>query len=81
EKPPYAYTDIIKVAILKSPGKKLTLSQIYSEIEKKFPWFASPFAGAGWKNTLRHNLSTQPCFVKLEREYGQVGKGHYWTFD
>lgn len=32
------------------------------------------------QNTLRHNLSTQPYFIKLEREHGQLGKGHYWAY-
>lgn len=32
------------------------------------------------KNTLRHNLSTQPYFIKLDRERGQLGKGHYWAY-
>ncbi|EPQ26574.1 uncharacterized protein PFL1_05895 [Pseudozyma flocculosa PF-1] len=81
QRPPYPYTEIIKIAILKSPQRRLTLSQLYAECSSKFPYFASVGTTDSWKNTLRHNLSTQRYFVKLNREVNAPGKGHYWTFD
>lgn len=33
----------------------------------------------GWKNSVRHNLSLNECFKKLDKEIGRTGKGHKWT--
>lgn len=79
EKPPYSYIALIVMAIQNSPIKKLTLSEIYSYLQQKFPFFRGPYQG--WKNSVRHNLSLNECFVKLPKGLGRPGKGHYWTID
>ncbi|XP_068751800.1 forkhead box protein I1-like [Montipora capricornis] len=69
------YVGLIASAILRSPEKRLTLSQIYQVIEKSFPEFT--LSRVGWKNTVRHNLSLHDCFVK--GEISSNGKSCYWA--
>jgi hypothetical protein len=79
EKPPYSYIALIVMAIQQSPSKRLTLSEIYSYLQQKFPFFRGSYQG--WKNSVRHNLSLNECFIKLQKGIGRPGKGHYWTID
>jgi hypothetical protein len=48
QKPPFSYPVLIRLAILGSPQKRLLLSQIYSAIEEKFPWYKDS-APKAWK--------------------------------
>ncbi|CAG2118180.1 unnamed protein product [Medioppia subpectinata] len=79
EKPPYSYIALIVMAIQQSPAKRLTLSEIYTYLQQKFPFFRGSYQG--WKNSVRHNLSLNECFIKLQKGIGRPGKGHYWTID
>ncbi|EIN10284.1 hypothetical protein PUNSTDRAFT_30451, partial [Punctularia strigosozonata HHB-11173 SS5] len=78
-KPFYPYSTLIRYAIKGSPTGKLLLEDIYYAIESRFPYFRT--APAGWKNSVRHNLSLNPCFVKVPRPLTDRGKGSYWTVD
>ncbi|XP_037552964.1 forkhead box protein F2-like [Nematolebias whitei] len=79
EKPPYSYIALIVMAIQSSPSKRLTLSQIYQFLQARFSFFRGTYQG--WKNSVRHNLSLNECFIKLPKGLGRPGKGHYWTID
>lgn len=68
------YVALIANVILSSPAKKLNLSSIYRALEESFPQVGSH--GPGWRNSVRHNLSVNDCFVKLSR--CEDGRGHYW---
>ncbi|XP_042858399.1 uncharacterized protein LOC122263721 [Penaeus japonicus] len=74
-KPQHSYIGLIAMAILSSPDKKLVLSDIYQYILDHYPYFRS--RGTGWRNSIRHNLSLNDCFVKAGRSAN--GKGHYWA--
>ncbi|KAE9406011.1 hypothetical protein BT96DRAFT_811582 [Gymnopus androsaceus JB14] len=76
-KPFYPYSTLIRYAIKGSPNQKLLLEDIYYAIESRFPYFRS--APNGWKNSVRHNLSLNPCFEKVPRPLTDRGKGSYWT--
>ncbi|XP_042623589.1 forkhead box protein N2 isoform X2 [Cyprinus carpio] len=76
-KPPFSFSLLIYMAIEQSPSKSLPVKDIYGWILKHFPYFSS--APTGWKNSVRHNLSLNKCFRKVERSIGKTnGKGSLW---
>lgn len=64
-KPPYSFSCLIFMAIENSPKKALPVKDIYSWILDHFPYFRN--APTGWKNSVRHNLSLNKCFLKVEK--------------
>ena len=64
-KPPLSFACMIFMAIESSPTKTLPVKDIYDWIMWKFPYYQC--ASAGWKNSIRHNLSLNKCFKKVDR--------------
>eukprot|EP00112_Aurelia_sp_Birch-Aquarium-sp1_P005007 Seg1568.3 transcript_id=Seg1568.3/GoldUCD/mRNA.D3Y31 product="Fork head domain-containing protein FD3" protein_id=Seg1568.3/GoldUCD/D3Y31 len=77
KKPDHSYISIISKAILSSPEQRLVLSEIYEFTERNYPYFQQK--GPGWRNSIRHNLSLNDCFIKAGRS--PDGKGHFWAIN
>lgn len=77
EKPNHSYIGLIGQAIMSSSDKKMVLSDIYKWVLTHYPYFRNK--GPGWKNSVRHNLSLNDCFVKAGRSPN--GKGNYWAIN
>ncbi|XP_077389062.1 uncharacterized protein LOC144026329 [Festucalex cinctus] len=76
-KPPYSFSSLIFMAIEESADKRLPVKDIYGWIVNKFPYYRT--ASAGWRNSVRHNLSLSKSFCRLERDKSQsAGKGSLW---
>ncbi|XP_046981356.1 forkhead box protein N3 [Schistocerca americana] len=78
-KPPYSFSCLIFMAIEDSPGHALPVKEIYAWILDHFPYFKN--APTGWKNSVRHNLSLNKCFRKVEKAPQNLGKGSLWMVD
>lgn len=78
-KPSHSYAQLIGMAILRSPQRRLTLAQIYKWISGTYSFYSA--ADMGWQNSIRHNLSLHKNFLKTERPKDDPGKGHYWTIE
>ena len=74
-KPQHSYIGLIAMGILSSTEKKLVLADIYQYVLDNFPYFRH--RGPGWRNSIRHNLSLNDCFIKSGR--ASNGKGHFWA--
>lgn len=66
------------MAIEDSPEKALPVKEIYAWIVQHFPYFKT--APTGWKNSVRHNLSLNKSFLKVEKA-PNMGKGSLWRVE
>ncbi|XP_064619581.1 forkhead box protein E1-like [Lineus longissimus] len=73
-KPEFSYIAMIAKAILSTPQKRMILGDIYQFVMDNFAYYNNN--ERAWRNSIRHNLSLNECFIKSGRCEG--GKGNYW---
>jgi hypothetical protein len=72
-----SYAGLIGQAILSSSDGKLSLNEVYNWISAVHPFYER--GDRGWQNSIRHNLSLNKSFLKVEREANMPGKGGFWA--
>ena len=75
KKPNESYISLIAKAVLSCPEKRMVLGDIYQYVSDNFPYYSE--SDPAWKNSIRHNLSINDCFVKSGR--AASGRGYYWA--
>ena len=68
------YMKMIAKSIMASPIQRLVLSQIYSYIKQNYLTHVA--SKESWRNSVRHNLSTNKCFQRCGR--APNGRGFVW---
>ena len=61
--------------------QSMLMSSSFQNITDKHPYYAN-LGSLAWQNSIRHNLSLLPEFVKVGGTSGKGpggGKGHLWT--
>jgi len=77
-----SYAELISKAITTSAEQRLTLSEIYDWMIKYVPFFRNKVdrtSSAGWKNSIRHNLSLHNRFKRVQSE--GTGKSSWWMIN
>jgi hypothetical protein len=75
DKPPGSYISLLAKAILGSAEQRMVLGDIYDHFLDIYPFFRN--TKCSWRNSIRHNLSVNECFVKDGR--AKNGKGFFWA--
>lgn len=73
-KPTQNYIVLIHEALSNSETGAMALPQIYRAMQRRYPYFKLRATTVGWQSSVRHNLSQNAAFRKIERD----GKGWMW---
>ena len=79
EKPRMSYAQLIAEALVNAPDGMLTLSEIYSAISARHPFYK--MEARNWQNSIRHNLTLNKSFTKVPRMSSSEGRGSYWKLE
>ncbi len=74
-KPSESFIALVAKAIMSSPEETMILTDIYQWVLDNYPYYRT--ATNAWRNSIRHSLSANECFVKGRRAKG--GRGFYWS--
>ena len=74
-KPPLSYAALIGLVLDDLPDGRGTLNDLYRHLCENFPFFTKS-KSAQWPNSIRHNLSLHPEFIRIKKDSGQ---GVLWT--
>ncbi|KAK6344673.1 hypothetical protein TWF718_006631 [Orbilia javanica] len=72
-----SYAEMIYMALMSVPSHQMNLQEIYQWFRDTYPRFKYD-STKGWMNSIRHNLSMNGAFVKVEKQNGESGKGFLW---
>lgn len=72
-KPAYSFSCLIFLAIESSERKRLSVKEIYSWISQTFVYYSNVPSGS-WKNSIRHNLSYNKTFCKVDKNLLAVSR-------
>ncbi|KAI9883445.1 MAG: Activating transcription factor 7-interacting protein 1 [Watsoniomyces obsoletus] len=75
------YAKLIRRALMSVPEHKMVLKEIYAWFMKNTDKGSDPLR-KGWQNSVRHNLSMNRAFRKMERDSSKGGKkGFEWVLE
>uniref|UniRef100_A0A914ENU4 Forkhead box protein O n=1 Tax=Acrobeloides nanus TaxID=290746 RepID=A0A914ENU4_9BILA len=77
-----SYSDLIAKALECAQDGRMKLNEIYQWFSDNIPYFkerSSQEEAAGWKNSIRHNLSLHSRFMRIQNE--GAGKSSWWVIN
>ncbi|EKM59469.1 uncharacterized protein PHACADRAFT_114271 [Phanerochaete carnosa HHB-10118-sp] len=77
-KPQYTYAQLCYRAI-KALSGRASLQDICQWIQDSYEWYK--YSDKDWESSVRHNLSSNRAFKKVERGPDEKGKGALWSVD
>ncbi|KAI9773111.1 MAG: hypothetical protein M1840_008232 [Geoglossum simile] len=73
------YAQLIYKALMSAPEHKMVLNEIYDWFRNTYEKFNKD-KGKGWQNSIRHNLSMNGAFTKVEKS-DDSAKGFIWVLE